>query len=190
VEPAAVSEHLSWNATDGIVINDLLPFPYTQVSLSCVAIRVDQVQERLGRQLLIENLSSYLSFTSSEMNEGEFLAELSRRTGCGILLDINNLYVNSRNLGMDAKSYIQKLPADAVLEYHLAGHSVQDGCLVDTHSDKVCAEVWDLYQFVLQNIGPRPTLIEWDNDIPELSVLLDEAKQAQKYLEQNLVCLA
>lgn len=190
VEPAAVSEHLSWNATDGIVINDLLPFPYTQVSLSCVAIRVDQVQERLGRQLLIENLSSYLSFSSSEMNEGEFLAELSRRTGCGILLDINNLYVNSRNLGVDAQSYIQKMPADSVMEYHLAGHSMQYGCLVDTHSDKVCAEVWDLYQFALQKIGPRPTLIEWDNDIPELSVLLDEAKQVQKYLEQNLVCLA
>lgn len=190
VEPAAVSEHLSWNATDGIVINDLLPFPYTEASLSSVAIRVDQVQERLGRQLLIENLSSYLSFSSSEMNEGEFLAELSRRTGCAILLDINNLYVNSRNLGVDAKSYIQKMPADSVSEYHLAGHSVHDGCLVDTHSAKVCAGVWDLYRFALQKIGSRPTLIEWDNDIPELSVLLDEAKQAQKYLEQDLVCLA
>lgn len=190
VEPAAVSEHLSWNATDGIVINDLLPFPYTQASLSCVAIRVDRVQERLGRQLLIENLSSYLFFSSSEMNEGEFLAELSQRTGCGILLDINNLYVNSCNLGVDAKSYIQKMPADSVMEYHLAGHSMQDGCLVDTHSDKVCAEVWDLYQFALQKIGARPTLIEWDNNIPELSVLLDEAKQAQNYLEQNLVYLA
>lgn len=190
VQPAAVSEHLSWNATDGIVINDLLPFPYTEASLSSVAIRVDQVQERLGRQLLIENLSSYLLFSRSEMSEGEFLAELSRRTGCAILLDINNLYVNSRNLGVDARAYIQRMPADSVSEYHLAGHSVQDGCLVDTHSSRVCVEVWDLYQFALEKIGARPTLIEWDNDIPELSVLLDEAKQAQVYLEQNLVCLA
>lgn len=189
VQPAAVSEHLCWNTTDGGVINDLLPFPYTQSALSYVAIRVDQVQEKLGRRLLVENLSSYLSFAHSEMSEVDFLAELSRRTGCAILFDVNNLYVNSRNLGIDAKSGILALPGDAVMEYHLAGHSMRDGCLVDTHSTRVCKEVWELYEFALQHIGPRPTLIEWDNDIPELSVLLDEAAQAQQYMERCHECL-
>ncbi|MBY0579013.1 MAG: DUF692 domain-containing protein [Burkholderiales bacterium] len=185
VQPAAVSEHLCWNAAGGAVINDLLPFPYTQAFLSHVAIRVEEVQEKLGRRLLLENLSSYLFFARSEMSEGEFLAELSRRTGCVILFDVNNLYVNARNLGVDAKAYIRTLPVDAVLEYHLAGHSIADGMLVDTHSSRVCAEVWALYEFALQHIGPRPTLIEWDNDIPELGVLLDEAARARQYVEDR-----
>ncbi|RFC39743.1 MAG: Protein of unknown function (DUF692) [Candidatus Nitrotoga sp. CP45] len=155
VQPAAVSEHLCWNSVPDMTINgstainDLLPFPYTQEALFHVARRVDQVQEKLGRRLLVENLSSYLSFTYSEMSEGEFLSELSQRTGCAILFDVNNLYVNARNLGVDAKAFIQILPAKAVAEYHLAGHSIRDGCLVDTHSTQVCAEVWKLYEFAL-----------------------------------------
>ncbi|MDO8413491.1 MAG: DUF692 domain-containing protein [Gallionellaceae bacterium] len=185
VQPASVSEHLCWNAADGKVINDLLPFPYTNVALQHVTDRVQQVQEILGRQILVENLSSYLAFTHSEMSEGEFLAELSRRSGCGILFDVNNLYVNTCNLGVDAQAFIQALPAVAVAEYHLAGHSMQHGCVVDTHSAQVCAEVWQLYETVLQHIGPRPTLIEWDADIPALSVLLDEAAQAQTYMKQH-----
>jgi uncharacterized protein (UPF0276 family) len=189
VQPAAVSEHVCWNAANSAVINDLLPFPYTQASLAYMAIRVDQAQERLGRRLLLENLSSYVSFSRSEMTEGEFLVELVRRTGCAILLDINNLYVNARNLGVDAAAYIRSLPAEAVMEYHLAGHTQRDGCLVDTHSAPVCGEVWDLYEFALRHIGPRPTLIEWDNDIPDLSVLLGEAAQAQRYLEQHDDCM-
>lgn len=183
VQPTEVSEHLCWNSTGDAVLNDLLPFPYTQASLSHVSMRVDQVQEKLGRQLLIENLSSYLSFAGSEMSEGEFLSELAKNTGCGILFDVNNLYVNSKNLGVDAESFIRALPPDAVKEYHLAGHSIRDGCLVDTHSDRVCDEVWNLYQLALQQIGNRPTLIEWDNDIPDLSVLLDEAGKAQSLME-------
>ena len=180
VQPAVVSEHLCWNAVDGMVVNDLLPFPYTAAALSHVACRVEQVQETLGRQLLVENLSSYLSFANSEMTEGEFLAELTRRTGCGILFDVENLYVNVRNLGVDAEAFIRALPAQAVGEYHLAGYSVRDGCLVDTHDAPVYPEVWDLYEYVLQQIGPRPTLIEWDSEIPALQVLTNEAAKAQK----------
>lgn len=183
VQPAAVSEHLCWNTAAGMVINDLLPFPYTSESLAHVASRVQQVQEKLGRQLLVENLSSYLSFSHSEMTEGEFLAELVRRTGCGILFDVENLYVNVRNLGTDAEAFIQAIPAEAVQEYHLAGYSIRDGCLVDTHDHPVYPEVWELYEQVLQHIGPRPTLIEWDSDIPALPLLLGEATKAQQRME-------
>lgn len=183
VQPAVVSEHLCWNAAGGFVVNDLLPFPYTCEALAHVVRRVEQVQERLGRQLLVENLSSYLSFAHSEMTEGEFLAELARRSGCGILFDVENLYVNVCNLGVDAKAFIGALPREAVKEYHLAGYSVRDGCLVDTHDHPVYPEVWGLYEYVLQQIGPRPTLIEWDSDIPALPVLLAEAAKAQQYME-------
>lgn len=183
VQPAAVSEHLCWNAAAGMVVNDLLPFPYTSQALIHVARRVEQVQEKLGRQLLVENLSSYLSFAHSEMTEGEFLAELTRRTGCGILFDVENLYVNACNLGVDAEAFIRAIPAAAVKEYHLAGYSERDGCLVDTHDHPVYPEVWDLYEYALQQIGPRPTLIEWDTDIPALSVLMDEAAKAQQRLD-------
>lgn len=194
VEPAAVSEHLCWNTAlddrngNRVVVNDLLPFPYTQAALSNVASRVQQVQEKLGRRLLVENLSSYLSFTQSEMSEGEFLAELARRTGCGILFDVENLYVNARNLGVDAGAFIATLPADAVGEYHLAGFSNRDGCLVDTHDHPVHPEVWRLYEIALQHIGPRPTLIEWDSDIPALPVLMGEAAKAQQRLEECHAC--
>lgn len=183
VQPAAVSEHLCWNSVDGFVVNDLLPFPYTQESLAHVARRVERVQDRLGRQLLVENLSSYLSFSHSEMTEGEFLAELTRRTGCGILFDVENLYVNTCNLGVDAKVFIEAIPHEAVQEYHLAGYAIQDGCLIDTHNCAVYPEVWSLYEYVLQQIGPRPTLIEWDSDIPALPVLMNEAARAQWFLE-------
>jgi uncharacterized protein len=122
------------------------------------------------------------------MSEGEFLRELSRRTGCGILFDVENLYVNARNLGVDAGAFIEALPADAVKEYHLAGYSVRDGCLVDTHDHPVYREVWELYERVLQHIGPRPTLIEWDSDIPALPVLMGEAAKAQRRMEELHVC--
>lgn len=190
VQPAAVSEHLCWNAAAGLVVNDLLPFPYTEAALSRVAIRIEQVQEKLGRRLLVENLSSYLSFPHSAMSEGEFLAELVRRTGCGILFDVENLYVNTRNLGVDAAAFIDAIPAAAVQEYHLAGYSVRDGCLVDTHDHPVYPEVWELYEYALRKIGPRPTLIEWDSDLPPLPVLLGEAAQAQRRMEECHACLA
>lgn len=188
VQPAAVSEHLCWNTASGMVINDLLPFPYTSEALSNVASRVEQVQEKLGRQLLVENLSSYLSFAHSEMSEGEFLAELTRRTGCGILFDVENLHVNARNLGVDAEAFIKAIPSGAVKEYHLAGYSVRDGCLVDTHDHPVYPEVWKLFELALQHIGPRPTLIEWDSDIPALPALIGEAAKAQQRLENCHAC--
>ena len=184
IQPAAVSEHLCWNSASGIVINDLLPFPYTREALDHVSARVDQVQSRLKRQLLVENLSSYLSFTTSEMTEGDFLAELTQRTGCGILFDVENLYVNVRNLGVDANAFIKTIPSDAVKEYHLAGYSKRDGCLIDTHNHPIYPAVWELFETVLQQIGPRPTLIEWDTDIPALSVLMGEAGKAQQRLEK------
>ncbi|MFA6920364.1 MAG: DUF692 domain-containing protein [Gallionella sp.] len=184
VQPAAVSEHLCWNSSGEMVINDLLPFPYTLQALAHVARRVEQVQEKLGWRLLVENLSSYVSFSHSEMTEGEFLAELVGRTGCGILFDVENLYVNTRNLGVDAAAFIDAIPHHAVDEYHLAGYSVRDGCLVDTHDHPVYPAVWELYEYVLQQIGPRPTLIEWDSDIPALNVLLGEAEKAQSRLER------
>jgi uncharacterized protein len=184
IQPASISEHLCWNAADGMVINDLLPFPYTAEALLHVEDRVDQVQQKLGRQLLLENLSSYLSFPHSEMTEGEFLAELSRCTGCGILFDVENLYVNARNLGVDAGAFIKSMPVDAVKEYHLAGFSVRDDCLIDTHDYPVHPEVWELYELALRHIGPRPTLIEWDSDIPALPVLLGEAAKAAQHLER------
>jgi uncharacterized protein (UPF0276 family) len=129
-----------------------------------------------------------LSFTQSEMSEGEFLAELTRRTGCGILFDVENLYVNARNLGVDAEAFIAAIPAEAVKEYHLAGFSIRDGCLVDTHDHPVYSEVWKLYEFALRHIGPCPTLIEWDSDIPALPVLMGEAAKAQQRLENCHAC--
>ncbi|MFA7398875.1 MAG: DUF692 domain-containing protein [Sideroxydans sp.] len=190
VQPARVSEHLCWNTVNGDVINDLLPFPHTHAALAHVASRIDQVQAVLGRQLLVENLSSYLSFTSSEMSEGEFLAELVRRTGCGILFDVENLYVNVRNLGVDEDEFIRAIPTHAVGEYHLAGFSMRDGCLVDTHDHPVCDAVWTLYEKVLRHIGPRPTLIEWDGNIPALPVLMAEASKAQQRMEACDECFA
>lgn len=183
VNPASVSEHLCWNTVGGKAINDLLPFPYTQDALKHVAERVSQVQDTLGRRILIENLSYYLAFRSSEMREEEFLSELVARTGCGILFDVNNLYVNTVNLGVDADSFIHGIPAEAVGEYHLAGASMIEGCLVDTHSARVFDEVWALYETTLRHIGKRPTLIEWDVDIPTLDVLQGEAHKAQQRMD-------
>lgn len=185
VEPASVSEHLCWNTSNGQVINDLLPFPYTAQTLLHVARRIEQVQEVLGRQILVENLSSYLQFQSSEMSEGEFLAALVQRTGCGILFDVENLYVNVHNFGIDAEAFIKTIPAASVGEYHLAGYSMQNGCLVDTHDHPIYEEVWALYNIALQHIGLRPTLIEWDTNIPALSVLMGEAGKAQQHMDAH-----
>ena len=183
VEPAAVSEHLSWNRADGMVFNDLLPFPYTRQALAHVASRVHQAQEALGRPLLVENLSAYLSFGNSEMTEGEFLGALARRTGCGLLLDLQNLNVNAVNLGTDVRAHLAALPAERVMEYHLAGASPQEGCRVDTHDAPVDEATWALYELALERIGPRPTLVEWDQDLPPLPVLLAEARKARDRLE-------
>ncbi len=187
VEPVLVSEHLSFSVIDGIYVNDLLPLPYTEEALDTVAANIAHAQDTLGRQILLENPSSYLAFTHSTISEWEFLDAVTQRTGCGLLLDVNNVYVSAVNNGFDAEQYLDAIPAHAVGEIHLAGHLVdgdgEDQVLIDTHGDTVCDAVWRLYEHVIQRIGPRPTLIEWDTDIPELGVLLSEADRAQDVLD-------
>lgn len=183
VEPALVSEHLCWEAALGQHFNDLLPLAHTRAALKLVAERVERVQEALGRRILVENISTYLEFGASEMGEGEFIAGLVRRSGCGVLLDVNNLFVNQVNHGADAAATMRAIPAACVEEIHLAGHLVTEHCLVDHHGDRVAEEVWRLYEGALERFGPVPSLIEWDTDIPELEVLLAEAAKARTRME-------
>jgi uncharacterized protein (UPF0276 family) len=187
-EPVLVSEHLSWSSVDGRYLNDLLPLPYTEEALRHTAARIADVQDALGRQILIENISSYLKFECSEVTEWEFLTALVRESGCGILLDINNLYVNAMNHGFDAYRYLDGISPAAVQEFHLAGHTLARcggrDIRIDTHSTRVASEVWELYGLALRRFGPRPTLIEWDADIPALLVLQAEAAKADAMMEQ------
>jgi len=177
---------LSWGSADGRFVNDLLPLPYTRESLAHLISRVDQVQSTLQRPILIENISSYLQYSHSDIDESAFLAELSRATGCGLLIDINNLYVNERNHGVDARLFIDSIPPASVRELHLAGYTIdridQTEILIDTHSAPVCEAVWTLYGYAIRRFGARPTLIEWDSDIPSLDVLLGEARKAQSFI--------
>jgi uncharacterized protein (UPF0276 family) len=193
-QPALVSEHLCWSSAGGRHSNDLLPLPYTREALRHVADRVHQAQDFLGRRLLIENVSAYLSFRGAELTEWEFLAELSKQTGCGLLLDVNNVYVSSRNLGFDARQYLAGIPAASVEEIHLAGHSARrfdDGAiLVDTHDAPVCEEVWMLYAEAVARLGAVPTLIEWDTDLPPLDVLVTEAHRADRIMGEALALAA
>ena len=183
INPALVSEHLCWSSALGQHFNDLLPLPYTEEALALVSERVQRLQDFLGRRILIENVSAYVSFPGSTIPEGAFIAELSRRSGCGVLLDVNNLYVNQRNHAIDALSQMNALPPDSVEEIHLAGHLVTQDCLVDTHGDRVADAVWHLYDAALARFGPVPSLIEWDTDIPALDVLLAEARKARDRME-------
>jgi uncharacterized protein len=187
LEPCLVSEHLSWSTAGGTYLNHLLPLPYTDETLRVVADHIDEAQNALGRRILIENPSSYLRFRHSSMAEPHFLAELARRTGCGLLCDVNNIYVSAWNVGLDAGSYLDALPVPAIGEIHLAGHAANDAdgrtILIDDHGSPVTAPVWKLYQRALERFGSVPTLIEWDTDIPELSVLLGEASVADRLLE-------
>ena len=180
LEPALVSEHLSWGALGDRQLNDLLPVPLDGAALDLVAARVQQVQEALGRAILVENVSAYVRFARDAMSEAAFLAELARRTGCGVLLDVNNLYVNARNHGEDPAAAIAALPPGCVGEIHLGGHLVTADGLVDHHGDRVAPPVWDLYRAAVARFGAVPALIEWDTDLPALDVLLDEAAQADR----------
>ena len=182
-QPGLVSDHLAWSSFGGRHFNDLLPLPYTEESLAYVARRVLIVQEYLGRRLLVENPSTYLQFAESAIPEAEFLGELARRTGCGILLDVNNIYVSACNHRLDARHYIDSIPARHVAEIHLAGFTRNDEILIDTHSRPVAAEVWALFARAVERFGPRPTLIEWDADLPPLALLAAEAGHAQALLE-------
>jgi uncharacterized protein len=165
------------------VLNDLFPLPYTEEALAHVCARVTQVQDVLGRELLVENVSTYLAFADAEIPEWEFVAAVARRTGCRLLCDVNNIYVNSVNHGFDADAYLAALPADAIREIHLAGFDASGPCLIDTHGAPVAPEVWALYDRAIARFGPVPTLIEWDSDIPPLTTLLAEAAKSQTVLD-------
>lgn len=185
-EPVLVSEHLSWSSVNGRFANDLLPLPYTHESRQHVVARINEVQEYLGRQILIENVSSYLEFACSELSEAMFLQEVASIAGCGILLDVNNIYVAAQNHDLDPYAYLETISPTLVQEIHLAGHQEisLDGrsVLIDTHGTHVCDAVWELYRRALRRFGPVATLIEWDTDIPALTVLQQEAAHATSIL--------
>ncbi|MBL8522531.1 MAG: DUF692 domain-containing protein [Betaproteobacteria bacterium] len=182
IEPTLVSEHLCWVGVNGRFLNDLLPIPYTEEALEHVIGQVGRVQDFLGRQIMVENVSSYLQFVDSSIPEWEFVREVAERAGCRILLDVNNIYVNSVNHGFDAHAYLDAIEPGSVGEIHLAGFQDTGEVLIDTHGSSVCEAVWKLYERAIKRLGPIPTLIEWDTDIPALEVLLDEAAKADRIL--------
>lgn len=190
LEPGLISEHLSWSVTDATYLNDLLPLPYTEDSLDRVRRNIDHAQDAFGRRILVENPAACLAFADSAIPEAEFLAELAARTGCGLLLDVNNLYVSSINLGFDPSAWLDAIPAEAVGELHLAGHARVtlggEELLIDDHGSAVGEPVMALCAEVLDRIGPRPVLIEWDNDLPSLDGLLAEAGRAQRLLDARM----
>jgi uncharacterized protein (UPF0276 family) len=173
VQPLFVSDHLSWSRIAGFNSHDLLPLPYTEEALAIVCANINMAQQTLGRAMLFENPSSYLAFDGA-MTEWEFLAEMSRRTGCKLLLDVNNIYVSARNHGFDPLDFLNGIPASRVRQIHLAGHSEGPGLLIDTHDSPVCGEVWQLYGQAIARLGPVATMIERDGDIPPLAELMDE----------------
>ncbi len=187
VQPAVFSEHLAWSTHDSEFLNDLLPLPYTADTLTRVANHIDEVQNTLGRQMLLENPSSYLAFAESTLSESDFLAELVHKTNCGLLLDINNVFVSSTNLGLSPQDYLAAYPIDAVGEIHVGGHAIDSDdhdapLLIDSHGTPVADPVWALLGDTLARTGPQPVLVEWDNDVPEWPVLRSEAERAAALL--------
>lgn len=186
IEPGWVSDHLCWGGVDHRRLHDLLPLPYTEATLSHLLPRIDEVQTLLGRPLVLENVSSYVRYAQDEMGEAAFIAELLRRSGAMLLLDVNNVYVSSRNHGFDARAFIDALPADRIRQIHLAGHEDQGDLLIDTHDHPVCDAVWQLYAYTLQRLGPLPTMIERDDHIPPLPELLQELDLARQLARRVL----
>jgi uncharacterized protein len=186
IQPVLVSEHLAWSVGGGAYLNHLLPLPYDDARLDATSRRIERIQETLGRRILVENPARYLRFRQSPIPEPEFLLELCRRTGCGVLLDVNNIYVSSINFGEEPLAYLDALKSDAIGEIHLAGHATNDAdgrtILIDDHGSRVDEAVWSLYHAALRRLGPMPTLVEWDTNLPELGVLLDEAARAERVL--------
>jgi uncharacterized protein (UPF0276 family) len=184
IEPFVVSGHLAWSTHAGIYLNDLLPLPYDEETLALVVRHVDEVQEGLGRPYLVENPSSYVGFRGSTMTEAQFLRELAQHSGCRLLCDVSNIHVSGHNMNFDARAYVDSLPAAAIGQYHLGGfvieadESGEGDVFVDTHSVGIDADAWDLYAYVVDRIGWRPTLIEWDNDLPDLATLIAQASRA------------
>jgi len=181
IDPFLVSDHLSWSVIDGTYLNDLLPIPYTKESLEVMSNHILEAQNYLGRTLLIENPSSYLYFPKNEYSEPQFLTELVNKTGCKLLLDVNNIYVSSHNNKFDPDEYLEKIPLKSIEEIHLAGHNRSQQFYIDDHGCHVQEEVWELYKKALKRFGIIPALIEWDDNIPELGVLLSEAEKAKNY---------
>jgi uncharacterized protein len=186
VEPAWISDHLSWGTAHGVNAHDLLPVPYTEEALAHVVRRVEAVQERLGRRILLENPSSYLRFRQADMTEHEFLAAVARQADCGILLDVNNVFVSAHNHGFDARAYLAALPGERIGQIHLAGHSEEGGLLVDTHDGHVRPEVWQLYAEAIGRFGARSTMIEWDERVPAFAELERELARAARWAEAGL----
>jgi uncharacterized protein (UPF0276 family) len=185
--PESFSEHLAWSSHNDVYLNDLLPLPYTQQTLARVAEHIDEVQTALGRQMLLENPSTYIRFSESTIPEVDFLTELSKRTGCGLLLDVNNVFVSAKNHGTQPLTYLDSFPLDRVKEIHLGGHDeevddVGAPLLIDTHGSPIAEAVWTLYAHVIARTGPIPTLIEWDNNVPDWHTLRAEAVAAQDIL--------
>jgi uncharacterized protein len=191
VDACLVSEHLAWSRSAEVYYNELLPLPLTDETLDVVSANIDRTQDRLGRPILVENPSGYLEFEQSTMSEATFLTRLTERTGCGLLLDVNNLFISGSNLGIDTAEWLSAVPGDVIGEIHLAGHehggTADHPLLIDTHGAVVTDEVWTLYAAALNRFGPRPTMIEWDSDVPSLEVLLEEAARAQRIMDQVLV---
>jgi uncharacterized protein len=185
-EPMLVSEHLCWSSFGGRHANDLLPLPYTEECLAHVVGRIDTVQERLGRAILVENVSSYLQFPGSTIPEWEFVAEVARRSGCGVLLDVNNIWVSAVNHGFDARRYLEAIEPATVGEIHLAGFEESGAMLIDTHGKRVSEDVWALFDAAVARFGNRPALVEWDTDIPPLDVLLEEADKARAAMKRQV----
>lgn len=179
IEPAWVSDHLCWTGMDGVNLHDLMPLPFTETALEHVVSRIAAVQDRLGRRLVLENVSSYVSFTSSDMTEWEFLREIAERADCHLLLDVNNVYVSSVNHGFDPMSYLRGIPVERVRQFHLAGHRDMGDYLIDTHDEPVCEAVWQLFHAAVERFGPVSTMLERDDNIPELDVLLTELDRAR-----------
>jgi len=185
IEPAWISDHLCWTGVDGRNVHDLLPLPYTEEALKSVVSRIGQVQDALGRQILLENVSSYLTFHASEMTEWEFLREVAERADCAILLDINNIYVSSVNHGFDPLAYLAAMPAPRVRQFHLAGHSNLGGHLIDTHDHPIVEPVWNLYRAALARFGAVPAMIERDDNIPALGELVAELDMAREIAKHH-----
>ena len=193
-EPFLISDHISWGRVDENHLNDLLPLPYTKAALKAVSDNISVMQDFLGREILVENPSAYLAFKNQEMDEADFINELAKKTGCALLLDVNNIFVSSQNCAQfEPEAYLKKIDKKIVKEIHLAGHSkskIFDGkkykkILIDTHNDLVCSEVWEIYKMAVKRFGKIPSLIEWDQDFPEFEVLLSEAKKAEKILKNG-----
>jgi uncharacterized protein (UPF0276 family) len=195
LQPASFSEHLAWSTHDSAFLNDLLPLPYTAATVNRVADHIDEVQTTLGRQMLLENPSSYLAFAESDITETDFLAQIAARTGCGLLLDVNNVFVSAVNLDYSPQCYIDAYPLDHVGEIHLGGHDEDEDetgapLLIDSHGREVVDPVWALLDYTLAKSGPKPLLIEWDTDVPEWAVLLEEVKRADTALNSIVAVFA